>query len=253
MNSYTGAYASDTFNFAAGETLTGTPGADTLVGGKGDDTIVGGIGADLLVGGAGNDSIVWNPGDGSDTVDGGKGEDTMVFNTSNIGEIITLSGDVGSHVMRHIARVREPRAIGEARVLALDVVAAELQRRDATAPDGVHDRLGLALELLVAAVGRADDLRVERAGEAAVGRDGDDAHATHVLAVLEQRHVRDVLGGLDGTPGHHPDALRVGAQLLDPLLRTAEPRRGDHLHGARDLLDVLDRRDAALDVLLGGY
>ena len=107
MNSYTGAYASDTFNFAAGETLTGTPGADTLVGGKGDDTIVGGIGADLLVGGAGNDSIVWNPGDGSDTVDGGKGEDTMVFNTSNIGEIVTLSGGEGSHVLlsRNVASI----------------------------------------------------------------------------------------------------------------------------------------------------
>jgi hypothetical protein len=99
MNSYTGAYASDTFNFAAGETLTGTAGADTLVGGKGDDFINGRVGNDLLIGDAGNDTFVWNPGDGSDTALGGKGEDTMAFNTSNVAETISLSGGEGSHVL----------------------------------------------------------------------------------------------------------------------------------------------------------
>src|SRR5439155_18298250 len=91
------------------------------------------------------------------------------------------------------------------------------------------------------------------AGQAAVGRDRDDPGAASVLAVLEQRHVRHGFGGVHRAASHHPDAASVWAQLLDPLLRTAEPRRGDHLHRAHDLLDVLDRRDTALDVLLAGY
>jgi Ca2+-binding RTX toxin-like protein len=58
--------------------------------------------------GAGNDTFVWNPGDGSDTVEGQAGTDTLVFNGSNVGEIMDLSAngsrarlfrDVGNVVM----------------------------------------------------------------------------------------------------------------------------------------------------------
>src|SRR3954467_7156180 len=48
---------------------------------------------------------------------------------------------------------------------------------------------------------------------------------------------------------HPADRARVGPQRLDALLGPAQARGGDHLHRARDLLDVLDRRDPALDVL----
>jgi Ca2+-binding RTX toxin-like protein len=85
----------------------------TLDGGAGDDTILGGNGADLLIGGDGNDFVdgnqgndtaqlgagddvfQWDPGDGSDTVDGGDGTDTMLFNGSNIGEILDISANAG--------------------------------------------------------------------------------------------------------------------------------------------------------------
>ena len=71
--------------------------------------------------------------------------------------------------------------------------------------------------------------------------------------LLEDRHRRDVLDGLDHAPRHAPDRARVGAQVLDPLLGAPQARRRDHLHRARDLLDVLDRRDAVLDVLLRSH
>ena len=37
----------------------------------------------------------WDPGDGSDTVEGGDGNDTMLFNGSNIGEIMDISANGG--------------------------------------------------------------------------------------------------------------------------------------------------------------
>ena len=37
-------------------------------------------------------------------------------------------------------------------------------------------------------------------------------------------------------------------RLLDPLLRAAQLRRGDHLHRLGDLLRRLDRADAAADI-----
>ena len=61
--------------------------------------------------------------------------------------------------------------------------------------------------------------------------------------------LRDVVGGLGRLARHPPDRVRVRAQRLDALLGPAQARGGDHLHRARDLADVLDRRDAAPDVL----
>ena len=73
------------------DTLTGTPRADTLIGGEGDDVITGGAGNDVLLGGAGADTFLWAPGDGSDVIEGQDGNDTLVFNGSNINELLDLS------------------------------------------------------------------------------------------------------------------------------------------------------------------
>jgi serralysin len=70
----------------AGETLTGTsgadhleggPGPDSLSGGDGNDRLRGGDGNDTLDGGAGNDTLV--AGDGADVLTGGQGHDTFVI------------------------------------------------------------------------------------------------------------------------------------------------------------------------------
>ena len=70
------------------------------------------------------------------------------------------------------------------------------------------------------------------------------------LVLVEDRQLRDVARGLGGLARHAADRRRVGPQRLDALLGLAQARGGDHLHRPRDLLDVLDRGDAALDVLL---
>ena len=56
--------------------------------------------------GAGNDTFVWNPGDDNDTIEGQDGTDAMVFNGSNIDEIIDISAN-GQRVRftRNIATV----------------------------------------------------------------------------------------------------------------------------------------------------
>ena len=68
----------------AGETLTGSAGADRLYGHGGNDILLGGDGDDLLRGGAGNDTLNGGNGDdllvggvGNDTLMGGAGDDTM--------------------------------------------------------------------------------------------------------------------------------------------------------------------------------
>ena len=45
--------------------------------------------------GAGDDVFQWDPGDGSDTVEGQDGNDTLLFNGSNIGEIMEISANGG--------------------------------------------------------------------------------------------------------------------------------------------------------------
>jgi hypothetical protein len=132
------------------------------------------------------------------------------------------------------------------------IAPAERERGRAAAAR--HVELDLAALRLVLAGGRhrlADDLRVERAGQAAVPAHDDDADPLGVLAVLEDRQVGQVLRGLGGLLGHAPDRRRVGPEVGDALLGAAQARRGDHLHRPRDLLDVLDGGDPLLDFLLG--
>jgi Ca2+-binding RTX toxin-like protein len=83
-------------------TIDGGAGNDTILGGNGNDTLLGGDGNDFIDGnqgtdtaflGAGDDTFQWDPGDGNDTVEGQAGSDTMLFNGSNIGEILDLSAN----------------------------------------------------------------------------------------------------------------------------------------------------------------
>src|SRR3954471_2970565 len=150
-----------------------------------------------------------------------------------------------------VARVAVRRAVGEPGVGATRLAVAERQRRHPAPAGGEElERLALALELGGMAHAGAHDLRVERAGQAAVAGDQQDADRGLGLVLLEDREARHVLRRLGGLARHPPDRARVGPQVLDALLGAAQPRGGDHLHRARDLLDVLDRPDPVLDVLL---
>jgi hypothetical protein len=97
----------------------------------------------------------------------------------------------------------------------------------------------------------AQDLRVEGAGEAAVGGDEQHGDRVLVLVLLEDRQLADLAARRLGRLARHPpDRAGVGAQVGDALLGAAQTRGGDHLHGPRDLADVLDRIDPVLDVAL---
>src|SRR5262245_8129932 len=78
-----------------GDTLLGGNGADLLNGGAGDDFVDGNQGMDTALLGGGADTFQWDPGDSNDLVEGQAGNDTLVFNGSNIGEIIELSANAG--------------------------------------------------------------------------------------------------------------------------------------------------------------
>src|SRR6185437_5712183 len=153
-----------------------------------------------------------------------------------------------------VAGVGEGRTVGEADVFAGELDFAEAQCRDALAADDGEDRLGPFLaDAGGGADALADDVRVEGAGQAAIAGDEDDADPFHVLTLDQDRHARHAARVGGGDPGQFPHPLRVGAQVGDPLFGAAQARRRDHLHRPRDLLDVRDRRNAALDFLLRGH
>lgn len=96
------------------DTLLGSNGADILIGGDNNDFIDGQQGNDVIFLGAGDDVCQWDPGDGNDTIEGQAGADTLVFNGSNIGEIVDLSPNG--------ARLRFARNVGS---VLLDVGGIE--------------------------------------------------------------------------------------------------------------------------------
>jgi hypothetical protein len=100
-------------------------------------------------------------------------------------------------------------------------------------------------------VGFTDRPAYADAREAAVPGDEQQRDGLLGLVLLEDRQRRDLApGGLGGLARHPPDRSRIRPQGLDALLGAAQTSRRHHLHGAGDLLDVLDRTDAVLDVAL---
>ena len=130
-------------------------------------------------------------------------------------DAVDVAVDVGGHQVRgDVARVGVRRAVGEARVLAEHGLPAERQRRHAAAPGGVPhaDRPSSSFG---GADARAHDLRVERAGQAAVARHEQEPDVS--------RRCRAPAGsggsGRSGPP-RPPGASSAGS----PTRRAAAPR-----------------------------
>ncbi len=144
---------------------------------------------------------------------------------------------------------RERRAIAEALERGGDGDACPAHRRVTLAADGDQREVALVRRDLLG--GEADRVRVERAGEAAIGRDEHDG-ARPALALGEQRmvvaaeHGREVRQDL-------VDLVRVRSRRERGVLGALQLRRGDELHRARDLLDVAHRRNAASDLALAWH
>ncbi|GEP57979.1 beta strand repeat-containing protein [Reyranella soli] len=157
------------------DTILGSNGADTLIGGDGNDFIDGQQGNDLALLGAGDDVFQWDPGDGSDTVEGGDGNDTMLFNGSNIGEIMDISAnggrtrltrDVGNINMdfNDIERVQINALGGADKITVNNLAATDVKQVDINlaATGGVGD--GAADQVIVTGTNGNDDISVVGAG-----------------------------------------------------------------------------------------
>jgi Ca2+-binding RTX toxin-like protein len=94
------------FGDTGNDTLIGGSAAEMLVGGPGNDFVDGNQGNDIAYLGEGDDTFQWDPGDGSDVVEGQSGNDTLLFNASNVSEIIDASA-IGSRcrISRNVASV----------------------------------------------------------------------------------------------------------------------------------------------------
>ena len=87
-------------------TATGGLGADVFLGGEVDELVNGGDGDDIAFLGAGDDTFVWNPGDDNDTFEGLEGSDTLLFNGSNVAEVVDVSANGGRvRFVRNVANV----------------------------------------------------------------------------------------------------------------------------------------------------
>ena len=105
------------------------------------------------------------------------------------------------------------------------------------------------MELADVVARKAGDLAVEAAAQAALGR-ADDQQMRVVLAGAghQRRRVAAAADGIGDVGQHRAHPLRIGTRRLGSFLRTAQLRRGDHLHRLGDLLRRLDRGDTVAEV-----
>jgi hypothetical protein len=99
--------------------------------------------------------------------------------------------------------------------------------------------------------GETDGVRVQRPGEATIGRDEDE----QALAALARGQEGMVLGTEHGGEirKHLVDLLAVRPRREGRVLGAPELRGRNKLHRPRDLLDVANRADPAPDVALTGH
>ena len=107
-----------------------------------------------------------------------------------------------------------------------------------------------ARALRLKALRALDQVGIERAGQALVAGDQHQQDALF-FAPREQRIFGRVLVAGDGrrhVAQHLAQQRAVGTRGDGAILRTAQFRRRDHLHGLGDLLRVFDRADAPPDI-----
>jgi len=126
-----------------------------------------------------------------------------------------------------------------------------LEHGAALAADDVEEhRLALRHQLVGLPARGADDVGVERSGEAAVaGRDDDQVRVVLARADKQLRALR-TRRDLGCERGHDlGHARRIGPRRSRVLLGTAQLRRRHHVQRLGDLLRRLDRADAELEGL----
>jgi Ca2+-binding RTX toxin-like protein len=233
-------------------TLNGGLGNDVLIGSEGDDLVLGGDGDDTALMGAGDDTFVWNPGDDNDTIEGQDGFDTMLFNGSNVTELVDIWA-IGGRVLftRNVANV------------AMDLNDVEAIRFRALGGQDtivVHDLGGTDVSTVDIDLAGANGSADNQADTIVIsGTNGDDViqlvssgntvtvyglGATITIANFDAND-RIVINGLSGDDVIEASGLNLGINF------TADGGDGDDILVGGDGNDIL-LGGAGDDVLLGG-
>ena len=146
--------------------------------------------------------------------------------------------------------LRERRPVAESVERGGDRDSRAAHRRGALASDGHDGQVAGGASDLAGRV--ADRIRVERAREAAVGREQDDEPTAAFTDVGQQRMVLGVQHR-GGVREDLVELLAVRPRLERRVLGALELGGRHELHRARDLLDVADRSDASPDLALTGH
>jgi hypothetical protein len=96
--------------------------------------------------------------------------------------------------------------------------------------------------------GRLDDVRVEAATKAAIGGDHDQQGSSVSRLGGAKQRVRILIDSRHQPVQDPEHLLSEWSRGHDALLRSAQPRRSDHLHRFRDLLRRLDCPDPAPEI-----
>lgn len=195
-NAYAGTSSYNFSTFAAGQTITGTPGVDALVGGPGDDTIYGLDANDTLSGGPGHDSL-----------HGDAGRDTALY-----------AGTRDQYVLSTLYGLRTVLALStnDAQDILLDVERLQFAGGGVAFDTGANEAAGQAALLIGATLGAA-----------AVAAKKDLIGA--VLALMDAGYsMQDLSGAVMRLPVW--DVLAGGsssAQIASYLLTTVNGRTPD--------------------------
>ena len=168
--------------------------------------------------------------------------------------IIALAGvEPVEHVGRHRLRIGIAHALDLREIDVIHEILAiiALHRVPALLADGDDlDRLALGEQVRRLGLGELGDVGVEATAQATFG--GHHHQKMHLVLARPGQKPRRVLG----VPHrgrelfhHRVEAFGVRPRHFRGLLSAAKLRRGDHLHGLRDLAGLFDRRDPVFQVL----
>jgi Ca2+-binding RTX toxin-like protein len=201
--------------------------------------------------GAGDDTFVWNPGDDNDTLEGQAGFDTMLFNGSNVAEIVDLSANGGrATFFRNVANVTMD--LNDVETISFDAFggADNITVNDLTGTDVTTVALNLG------AVGGGGDGQVDTIFVNATNGDDviqivNDGGVVRVLGLAAEvdifnfeAHDRIVINGLAGD-----DVIEASG--LTGLFLTGNGGDGDDILIGSPGHDIL-LGGAGDDVLIGG-
>ncbi len=170
--------------------VTGGAGADILAGGGGNDSIDGGNNDDILGGGAGND-----------TLKGGSGNDRIVTSASNLDNLDSIDGGIGTDTL--VLDDNGPVTDTDfTKITSIEVIASG----DATSLELGTSANGLDVQL---------DTLAKAAGVGTITGAGSNADIVQVASGFTNALTVNIAGGADRVTSASSAALTVSANVSD--------------------------------------